>query len=1459
MRRFLSMILCAALLMTNLVLNIPKNAQALETPSGSNSSDHVETGRNLEQTDIAAISKMPQLPSQAKVIDWNSRGNALDKFLFDWNWQATPGRKFGTIFQDSKFGGFLMPSYYGETRSLNNLDGQESITVMGALLGGSLLGNKKDVQNPEGQTGETYLDSTKKYFWTNGGVFTNFANQATGTSAYNDLWYLLLANENFYRLSSLYPNWNVNTYLSSVADKLCAMVDVLGGQNCDFNIQAFNFNTMQPQTGGWSQPDAAAGTANILYYAYQIFGNSKYLTYAKYCMNYLDKLDNNPYYENMLIEASYVAARMNAEVGTNYNIAKYLNWITGTDSSVRNWGGIDYTQDGRDVYGLTGEARGGRQYAFFLNSVYPMTSILPTAKYDPSYAKAAGKWALNIVSSARYFLPSEWPAENQSDPEFKGKPEENVLAYEGFKKYSEPGQDGPNVTTNVNFMGTGDAMMNATTGWQAGKDVTNLGIYGSIYTEFLGALVEKTNVDNILKLDCNKTDYFQKSMYPTYLYYNPYNEPKMVDITLSGPSDLYDSVTGTYLAKNVTGKQSFKILADSARVIVVTSPGSSSEVTGDTTTINGKLVAHSTAETLPEPTGIEVSSVQIQSASGNQITKKSQQLQLTAQITPADAEDTRVIWSVTNLDGSKTDKAAIDSNGLLTAQKNGDVKVTAISMDGSNVSDEKSISITGQTLPSLSYGKNTTVSSQNGDFGGNLAVDGNLLTRWIADSNEANPWIYVDLGATATIDSIVLNWEAARPPKYRVEVSGDAKSWTTVREISDSGNSPAIVTIQPSTSVTARYVRVYTEQKSDWGASMYEFDVNGTFQIDKPVTSVNVTSASSNNTITTKNRKLQMNAAATPTDASDSRVEWYVYNKDGSETDIAEISSTGLLTPFKNGTVRVTAKSVDGSNVTGSALVTISGQDMVNLSLGGTASASQSESQNQPAGAIDGNYTTRWASGSTIGDASLTIDLKQAYPVSKVVLNWEAAYALQYKIQGSSDGTTFTDLYVQSNGKGGMEEISLNSPQKVRYLRMQGVQNKPGLGFSLYEMEAYTTDKSALQSLVNQNASLTKGCYTDASWSQFSSALQTAQNYLKDEMSSQKQLDSAANDLSAAVTALREKTPAEVADGITGLSNPKKGYLQLELPRVDGYEITIYSSNNPAVVSLNGAISPLPNDTTVGIVLNISRDGINAQTKTFSVMIPGVLSSVDKGDLASAVASAQEIDKNLYTETSYQVLSEAIQSAQAVLQNADATQAQVDSAKTALDTALKGLVVKEEPTQPQTIELKNEETGITVTAAANVLPEGATLYVDVLSQGSGFQLAQNALSDVGSKLKVLDIHLQQGEKIIQPNGTITVRMSIPTGFDKTRLALFNIAADGKRTQLPIRIDGNEIVFQTTHFSTYALVETSASYNSQNGNGHQTGGQSPQTGDTPLTMYFIVGTAVAFAVIILLKRRKTVRE
>ncbi len=95
------------------------------------------------------------------------------------------------------------------------------------------------------------------------------------------------------------------------------------------------------------------------------------------------------------------------------------------------------------------------------------------------------------------------------------------------------------------------------------------------------------------------------------------------------------------------------------------------------------------------------------------------------------------------------------------------------------------------------------------------------------------------------------------------------------------------------------------------------------------------------------------------------------------------------------------------------------------LALGKPATASSSYNTSRtPDKANDGNSTTRWSS--TFADGQWwRVDLGSVQQVNSVSLNWEAAYASSYKIQVSSDGTTFTDVATVSNSQPGWKTTSL--------------------------------------------------------------------------------------------------------------------------------------------------------------------------------------------------------------------------------------------------------------------------------------------------------------------------------------------------------------------------------------------------------------------------------------------------
>ena len=104
----------------------------------------------------------------------------------------------------------------------------------------------------------------------------------------------------------------------------------------------------------------------------------------------------------------------------------------------------------------------------------------------------------------------------------------------------------------------------------------------------------------------------------------------------------------------------------------------------------------------------------------------------------------------------------------------------------------------------LSQGKPATASStENAGTPASAAVDGNTGTRW--SSAFADPqWLQVDLGATATIDQVVLNWEAAFARSFQIQVSANGTSWTTVYSTTTGAGGVQTLTVSGS----GRYVRM---------------------------------------------------------------------------------------------------------------------------------------------------------------------------------------------------------------------------------------------------------------------------------------------------------------------------------------------------------------------------------------------------------------------------------------------------------------------------------------------------------------------------------------------------------------------------------------------------------------------------------------------------------------------------
>lgn len=117
------------------------------------------------------------------------------------------------------------------------------------------------------------------------------------------------------------------------------------------------------------------------------------------------------------------------------------------------------------------------------------------------------------------------------------------------------------------------------------------------------------------------------------------------------------------------------------------------------------------------------------------------------------------------------------------------------------------------------------------------------------------------------------------------------------------------------------------------------------------------------------------------------------------------------------------------------------------------ATASSSKGNLHASNATDIYKTSYWGSDAADGEW-IYVDLQKTYSIHKVRLNWGEAYGKAYKIQVSSDAVTWTDVYTASMGDGGIDDMAFK-PAEARYVRMQGVKQGNGNGYSLHEFIVY--------------------------------------------------------------------------------------------------------------------------------------------------------------------------------------------------------------------------------------------------------------------------------------------------------------------------------------------------------------------------------------------------------------------
>ncbi|MGB6122844.1 MAG: LamG-like jellyroll fold domain-containing protein [Bacteroidota bacterium] len=498
---------------------------------------------------------MPNRPSPYQMRGWKDVAIGYDSLVFDLSASGTHlplvALNPNTV-NYTNHGSFFIHSYVGTIHPTSS----EGINALPAVNSALLVGIDK-----RNQGGQDWVLMCEEWF--NRRPAESVYLNAPVASSGDDWWYETMPNIFFYQVASRYPDaGDFAAQFRSVPEQWLLAVRAMGGKATPWktpsmNYRAFALSTMSPNAVGVPEPEAAGAIGWILYHAYVETGEARYLRGAEWAVEYLDNLTSNPSYELQLPYGALAAARMNAELGTWYDIQKLLSWCFDV-GPLRGWGAIVGNWGGYDCSGLIGEADGSGDYAFAMNTFEHIGALTPLVRYDDRFARAIGKWVLNAANAARLFYPRFLPDENQDSRVWASANDpESFVAYEALRE-SHNGKSP---------FGTGDAIGG---GWAA----TNLGLYGSSHAGILGAIIDTTDVSMILKLDLLATDYFHAEAYPTYLYYNPYDEVKSVVFDPgAGSHDLYDAVSNSTMQSGISGATTLQIPPDAAVVLVVLPAG----------------------------------------------------------------------------------------------------------------------------------------------------------------------------------------------------------------------------------------------------------------------------------------------------------------------------------------------------------------------------------------------------------------------------------------------------------------------------------------------------------------------------------------------------------------------------------------------------------------------------------------------------------------------------------------------------------------------------------------------------------------------------------------------------------------------------------------------------------------------------------------------------------------------
>lgn len=445
-------------------------------------------------------------------------------------------------------------------------------------------------------------------------------------------------------------------------------------------------------------------------------------------------------------------------------------------------------------------------------------------------------------------------------------------------------------------------------------------------------------------------------------------------------------------------------------------------------------------------------------------------------------------------------------------------------------------------------------------------------------------------------------------------------------------------------------------------------------------------------------------------------------------------------------------------------------------------------------------------------------------------------------------------------------------------------------------------DTTELEKLVTQADNYNEDDYTTSTYTTMKNALANAKVVLANSKATQEEVDNAATELQSAIDSLKKKDDTKV-----DINNLPDGKYTLYAQMIKTDRESFSMSNNAikhdvwlevkdGEYYLTMQFKGMSIYNKFGYLLNLSYFDTGYTYNGYGVpegnLVPAEVLTTQKDSDGNDVIDQYNNADNLYPElvriklvdkasgkyVPLQVFVPIMESiadetgTQPVLMQLDWTTLKTDN----------GEIVPDKPEeQSPALDYTDSKTGVKVSADKGVFDEGVQVVVAEITEGTDYTNAAKALEDTGKKFKLYNVKfLDKDGNEVTPNGTVSISIPAPAGYDTSKLSVFRINDGSSKTVVKGTFANGFYTVVTKTGGNYALAEsgstitdkqnsenvakssTSDTANNANSGNNQLVNNTVKTGDNrPLTICLVamLAACAVLAVIDYIKKRKSQGE